>query len=241
MTHGLFFTAYDRVDYLRQTLESWESVRGIQDWHVVARIEPSPVEDTVIELFEAFFERTGVRRYEIVVNERVLGVLHHPFVGFSELFLEHDFVVRAEDDLVVSDDILEYFTWAEKHYRNTKFVATINAFSKGRSEHDCYVIPYSRFNPWVWGTWRSVWDMVFAPLWDHDYSTFSGTPGFMSGWDWNIDVRIFPRYGFEAIYPMNSRVQNIGEWGVHGTPDNLQRAQVFKHTYGEQEYRPFFE
>lgn len=235
MKRALFFTAFDRVDYLRQTLRSWEAVRGLQDWHVVFRIEPGPRQQEAYDLCHIFSETMMLPSYDIIINDHVLGVLHHPWVGFNELFQDYDFVVRAEDDLLVSDDVLEYFSWAAEEYEHTDSVATVNAFSKFSGEDDqVYQLP--RFNPWLWGTWRGVWQDIFAPLWDHDYSTFNGSPGVEAGWDWNIDTRLFPHYDFHAVYPCNSRVQNIGLWGVHGTPDNIQIAKSFKPVFGVQDY-----
>lgn len=234
--NALFFTAYDRPDYLRQTLRSWESVRGIQDWHVVFRVEPSERQHEIRDLFQVFAETMMLPSYEIIINEHRLGVLEHPYVGFNELFQRFNFVVRAEDDLLVSDDILEYFSWAAEEYEHDIDVATINGFSK-LSGTDSGVFRQQRFNPWIWGTWKYVWDRLLEPTWDHDYSTFNGVPGVESGWDWNIDTRLLAQNGYSCIYPRNSRVQNIGLWGVHGTPDNLLTAASFKPVYGTQDYR----
>lgn len=234
--NALFFTAYDRMDYLRQTLDSWSNVRGIQDWHVVFRIEPSERQEDAAYLFQRFAAQAQLPSWEIITNPTRLGVLEHPYVGFSELFQRFNFVVRAEDDLLVSDDILEYFTWAEKTYRNEIDVATINAFSK-ISGTDDGVFRQQRFNPWIWGTWRTVWETLLEPTWDHDYSSFNGVPGVESGWDWNIDTRLLSRFDYYCIYPENSRVQNIGLWGIHGTPDNLLTAESFKPVYGRRDYR----
>lgn len=234
--NALFFTAYDRPDYLRQTLRSWENVRGIQDWHVVFRIEPSERQNEIRDLFHIFAETMMLPSYEIIINETRLGVLEHPYVGFKELFERFNFVVRAEDDLLVSDDILEYFSYAAEEYEFDIDVATINAFSKVSGTDD-KLFRQQRFNPWIWGTWKAIWDRLLEPTWDHDYSTFNGVPGVESGWDWNIDTRLLAQHGYSAIYPENSRVQNIGLWGVHGTPDNLLTAESFKPVYGRQDYR----
>lgn len=234
--NALFFTAYDRMDYLRQTLKSWESVRGIQDWDVTFRIEPGPRQEEARHQFETFAARVGLVDYDLIINPERLGVLEHPYVGFNDLFQRFNFVVRAEDDLLVSDDILEYFSWAADTYEHDIDVATINAFSKVSGQDD-KVFRQQRFNPWIWGTWKHIWDRLLEPTWDHDYSTFNGVPGVESGWDWNIDTRLLARNGYSAIYPENSRVQNIGLWGIHGTPDNLLTAASYKPIYGAQDYR----
>lgn len=233
---AIFLTAYDRPNYLQQALDTWGRVRGLRDWELVFRIDPGTYHDRIADMCRGFIVGSRHPNAWVVVNNRTLGVLHHPYVGFSELFVEHDFVIRAEDDLLVSDDLLEYFSWAEQTYRHRKGVATIHGHSRGRG-HDDDVITAPEFNPLIWGTWRSLWMTTIGPLWDHDYSTFNGYPGNQSGWDWNLNTRLFPKYGYQGVYPTNSRVQNIGVIGTHSTPENFEESPSFRETYGEVVYR----
>lgn len=226
MRKAVFLTAFNRLPYLQEVLHSWEHVRGLKDWHFVAMIEPSPLAQQIKEEFEEFVARAGLTDFEIHINPQVYGVLHHPWVGFERLLKDYEFVVRAEDDLIVSEDILEYFNWAAPEFMSDTSVATIHAFSltDGASNEATVV---GHFSPLVWGTWRDRWVDVIGPSWDHDYSTFNGTPGNQSGWDWNLNSRIFPQFNLHAVEPTISRVNNIGIWGVHGTPDNFEPAPHF--------------
>ncbi len=237
MTHAIFLTAYNRPDLLAKTLDSWEKVRGLEDWAFVGRVEPSDVARDNRNVFKDFFDRTGIPFHEIVINPELYGVLHHPWVGFEELFKDFSFVVRAEDDLRVSDDILDYFTWAELTFRRTPEVATIHGYQErpgSTSEGGVEVLP--KFNPLVWGTWDTVWAEVMRDTWDHDYSTFNGSPGHQAGWDWNLNTRIFPELGLKGVYPRMSRVDNIGVWGTHSHPGNWSTAETFRDAYGVHDY-----
>lgn len=217
---ALFITAYDRPNYFKETLESWSKVRGFYDWHVVFRFEPTHFTDEMIQAVEAL-EHPNV---QIIRNERIYGVLHHPWVGFNDLFQNYDFVVRGEDDLPVSSDILEYFEWAAEEYRGDKEVATVIGYSKVDGPED-EVFRQESFSPWVWGTWVDRWESIIRDTWDHDYSTGGGN---YAGWDWNLDLRIFPQHGLKAVYPRRSRVQNIGRIGVHAQWDDFPQATSFE-------------
>lgn len=234
--NAIVFTAYDRPSMLRSVLQSWEKVRGIHDWFFIFRIEPSPREPEVRKVIRDFTDRTRLNA-QISTNHRVLGVLHHPWAAFEDAFRDFEFVVRAEDDLRVSDDILDYFTWAELTYRQRPDVATIHAYTdgKGVTPHGVHTLP--AFNPWIWGTWRHQWQSFMRDTWDHDYSTFNETPGHNSGWDWNLDTRIFPERGLVGVYPKMSRVDNIGVIGTHSTPENWRTASTFRETFGVIDYR----
>jgi hypothetical protein len=230
MKKALFLTAYNRPAYLQQVLHSWETVRGLRDWHFVAMIEPSPFQWQIKEELELFVEKAGLTDYEILINPVRYGVLHHPWVGFTRLLLQRnfDFVVRAEDDLIVSDDILEYFSWAAERYRYDEKVATVQAFTQQQSGNVGEVMTTDDFSPLVWGTWRSWWDNLLGPTWDHDYSTNNGVYGQEAGWDWNINTRIFPAHGLKSIVPGRSRVDNIGQVGTHSDPRDFVQAPTFE-------------
>ena len=238
MKRAILFTAWARPEILRTTLASWDNVREIKDWHWYFSIDPSVQLDAVLEIVQDFISRNDLPDSEIHVNSKNLGVLKHPWHGFQTLFKRgFDFVLRAEDDLCVSDDILEYFDWAEQLYRHDPAIATVHGYTDDESDDISGTSVESRFNPWIWGTWRRSWKKFIRDTWDHNYSTFNGEPGNESGWDWNLDTRIFPQFGLSGVYPKMSRVDNIGIYGVHGTPANHRTAPSFQKNYGLVQYR----
>lgn len=238
MRKALFFTAYDRPNYLLRALETWGYVRGLKDWDIVARIEPGLYADQIYDIFEGFWAGSRHPNFQIITNPTRLGVLHHPWAGFTELFeQDYDFVVRAEDDLRVSDDILEYFTWAAAKFEHDDRVASIHGFMREGSGTPEEVEVQPRFDPLIWGTWRRTWESLIGPTWDHDYSTYNGAPGIQSGWDWNLNTRIYPGHGLGGVFPRLSRVDNIGVHGTHSTPDNFYTAPSFQASIEPSVYR----
>lgn len=227
MRRALFITAANRPEYFRETMNSWRKVRGFYDWHVFVRLEPT---DRVPE-HNAIIEELEHEKIHVQVNPQVYGVLHHPWVGFEELFRLFEFVVRAEDDLLVSDDVLEFFEWASETYRDDQEIAAVVAHSKEDTQYHIESIRRDdQFSPWVWGTWQDRWAEYISDTWDHDYSTYNGSPGNQAGWDWNLDTRVLPSLGKKVIHPVSSRVKNIGVYGVHGTPDNFVTSENFQAT-----------
>ena len=227
---ALLLTAFDRPHYLAPVLDAWTGVRGLHDWHLRVAVEPGPVADDVVALVEGFVRRTGHADAEVVVNERRLGVLENPYVHLDALFgAGHPFVVRTEDDLLVSDDVLELFDHVASTYAGDTRLATTHAFSRepagGAADA---LVRGTAFCPWVFGTWRDRWTDLLGPTWDRDYSTWNGSPGFETGWDWNLNTRVLPAHGLEVLSPVVSRVQNIGAVGEHGTPEDLETAASFE-------------
>lgn len=234
-SRSIFFTIYNRPEYLAPVLDSWSRVRGLDEWDVQFRFEPSNRLRECSDLVEKFISETGLSRVERVVNTERLGVLYCPWVGFEDCFERHNFVVRAEDDLVVSDDILEFFSWADHTYRHDLDVATICAHG-GASDDLAAVHRGPGFSPWVWGTWRDRWESLIGPTWDRNYSTYNGTPGHQAGWDWNLNTRIFPRHNKVVVGPNTSRVDNIGVIGVHAQAADYRHVPGYRAHVARQNY-----
>jgi hypothetical protein len=203
-------------------------------WDVRLRLEPSEFEREQIGSFLEMIRLTTPSDVGISVNPMPLGVLVNPWKAFeSAIELGSDFIVRAEDDLLASTDILRYFEWASERWQDDKSVATVNAYSKTQGEDPFHVsVRQGAFNPLVWGTWKDRWLDYIGPTWDKDYSTFNDYPGNQAGWDWNLNTRVLPALGKSTVNIDQSRVQNIGVWGVHATPENFEQAPGWEHDYG---------
>lgn len=233
---AVLFTIYNRPEYLAPVLESWDRVRNLADWTIQFRFEPSNRLHEVSDLVEQFVRRNALTKVERMVHPERLGVLLCPWVGFEDLFSRHDFVVRAEDDLLVSDDFLTFFEHADRVYARNRSIGAVCAASQHGTGVPREVYRETSFSPWGWGTWRDRWTGLIGPTWDKNYSTFNGYPGHQSGWDWNLNTRIFPEHCMYTIYPFSSRVQNIGIHGTHGTAENHKPLPTFREEYGEVRY-----
>lgn len=233
MRRELAFTAYNRVEYMTETIASWNKVRRIENWNTHFYIEPSPLQTYVTDVINNL--DTGVVAH---FNEQRQGVLVNPWNALNDRFSDGcDFVVLAEDDVVVSTDSLEYLEWASDEYVEDESVLVVNLFSQIGGTSQKAVTRDGKFSPLVWGTWRNRWENTLRDTWDKNYS--SGNPdGSEAGWDWNIN-RILSSNGLDVIKPIQSRSDHIGQFGgTHMTPDlfDSSRGVDFKLARGRQLY-----
>lgn len=237
MRTALLMTVFDRVDLLPEVVAHWRRVPELASWHVRIAVEPSPRQGAVQEALDPLVQE--LPDVEVVVNETRLGVAENPYRHLGALFdAGFDFVVRTEDDLLVADDALRLMTHAAAVYRDDPEVAVVCGFSREEAEADPTLLRRTpAFVPWLWGTWHHRWDATIGPTWDRDYSTWNGSPGFESGWDWNLSTRVLPARGLTTIAPLASRVQNIGVEGQHGTGENHETAASFREAFGHVPYR----
>ena len=232
MKRDLVFTAYNRPDYLGPTINSWNAVRNLRAWNAAFFIEPSDVQGTVADMALALDTQVTIHQ-----NDELQGVLVNPWNAINTAFENgSDFVVLAEDDVIVSHDTLEYFEWASLEYETSYKTLCINAFSDLGGSKANQVTTSGRFSPLIWGVWRHRWENYLRDTWDKDYST--GKPdGTEAGWDWNIN-RIMQANEFRVIHPVQSRSNHIGLFGTHMTPDMMETSfgVDFTEVRGRQRY-----
>ncbi len=234
MRRALLLTAYDRPRYLAEVLRSLAAADGLDGWHVRVAVEPGERQQEVLALVHGALPDADVH-----VNPERLGVAVNPHRHLSALFADgFDFVARTEDDLVVADDVLRLLEHCSTRCVDDAEVAVACAFSPAEAGADPALLHRTTaFSPWLWGTWRDRWESLIGPTWDLDYSTWNDSPGFESGWDWNLNTRVLPAHGLTTIAPLASRVQNIGVVGQHGTAENHEQAASFRADFGAQDYR----
>lgn len=213
-------TVCDRPDYLNQVLRSWRLVEGVTDVSWWFMLEPTVHQSACWYEIDRFCRGLRGSPHTIWPNERQLGVLENPYQGLKLAFdAGHDYVILAEDDVLVSRDVLAYHAWAAGRCRSLADVLAVcsHTIDGGPGEeYDAGFLP--KFDPLVWGTWADRWRRVIEPTWDHDYSTGPGG-GQQAGWDWNLNRQLAERR-MTTVTPYRSRSMHIGKiGGTHCTPD----------------------
>ena len=121
-----------------------------------------------------------------------------------------DFVLMIEDDIIISDDALQYIEWAADKYKNDHSVHTIGLWGHDKgpslpiSEKDYgKAMRKNYFSCWGWGTWRDRWEEILA-TWT------TGGDHRETSWDVIISNHLGE---MDEILPAISRAYNCGEDG----------------------------
>jgi hypothetical protein len=215
MTRSVVFTASERPAYLRQTLQSWAQARGIEDAELRFHVEPGNADVLRICNEVSFGGNTVV--YE---NPERCGVLRNPWHALTAAFLqpEAEFAILAEDDIVVSQDVLDYFAWCSQEFRARTEVIAVSARQHTSKPGGLNGVHLGDMGQppmmWVWGTWRDRWNDLLSASWDLDYSH--------GGWDWHLHNYWVAEREKLVAQPAVSRCQHIGRYGgTHCTPDQF--------------------
>ena len=237
MTQIVAFTAFNRPHYMSQVLESWSYVRDVSEAHFDFHVEPGCRE---METVCSYAPRTGS---SVHVNGSRLGVQRNPFAAINCAFdrylresafeKQDDFVILAEDDFIVSTDILEWFSWAQQEFYEDQRVLCVSATQHEKQGDEAQSLFLPWFPGWVWGTWRDRWQNLIAPDWTFDYEH--------RGWDWRLTDYWCKEKGMVCVAPAVSRTQHIGEHGgVHTIPGQWfldQQSRCFEPEIPPQQYR----
>jgi hypothetical protein len=202
---------YNRPTYTAQVLAALRACPGIEDYTLLARLEPGCPE--VIDQFDAI----DWMPTEIQVNPEVEGCNRNTHTALAWGFERAEQVIHVEDDIVLTPDALAYFEWALTRYRIDPSVRAIVAWvcsTEASRPFRCYRASW--FNPWGWATWRDRWEAM-QPGW-------VTAPDKIRSWDDGIHVWITQTDG-RSIFPCLSRCQNIGAVdGIH-VPNAVWHAQ----------------
>lgn len=222
------FTGNDRPHYMRETLESWSRARGVGNWLLGFHLEPGCPE--VAETCRS----VGFAPVTVTVNPERYGVQRNPYEAISGGFASGaEFVVLAEDDMIVSTDVLEYLAWARDAYMGDRQVLAVCAhMDYERPGGLSAAVRLAWFGGWVWGTWRDRWEHLIAPDWTFGYEH--------GGWDWRLTDHWMGERGYRAICPALSRSQHIGKHGgTHCSPEQFAglQSQCFVPDVPPQRYQ----
>src|SRR6266566_1919850 len=212
---SVVFTAYQRPHYLKETLDSWAHVRGISSISMSIFIEPSDLQDDMIQVVHE-----SKLSLDVVLNKERLGVLVNAWraLNFAFFQTDADFTILAEEDVIVSSDTLEYFQYQIDHYSCHDALGVCAYSGRDKGDTDKTHLSFD-FSVLLWGTWYDNWIDCIKDNWDKDYSTNNGTPGVEAGWDWHL-ARLSKKFNRPFIHPEVSRSKHIGEFGgMHTTPE----------------------
>ena len=248
----LVCTAWRRPGYLEKTLASWARVRGVgRLGGLVVALGPSDRQDEQAEVIKHGAHLLGLDDGRSCVHvdspaaqaspgmHRALGEA----LDWVQDTLAPKAVICAEEDIIVSSDVLEYMAWALSRFESDPLVATVCAHDRGGQGWDIpgiglqgayadqqEVALSDYFNPWVWATWTGPKLDFLLGSWDWDAD--KGDHPNRNGYDWQIRRLVHDR-GLLSVVPAASRSQNIGQdGGYYARPelfDQTQSASFRKH------------
>jgi len=108
---------YNRPDCTRRCLEALSRCRGIEDCRLIAHTDGGPNRSQ--EVADLLQQRPFCDT-QVCFHPDHLGFDQATFQTLRDGFVDADFVVHIEDDILLAPDALEWFAWARDRYRDDR-------------------------------------------------------------------------------------------------------------------------
>ena len=192
----------------------------------------------------------GFKRIKIIESPNNKGLANSIIDGVREVLDKYGKIIVLEDDLIVSNDFLEYMNTALDFYQNKESIWSISGYGPNLpclKNYDDDIYLSVRPSSWGWATWKDRWDSID---WDiKDWDIFQKDKGLieqfnLGGNDMNKMIQLQMlgkidswaiRWGYNqfkynkyTIYPRKSKVINDGfvdNKGTHNSGTNKKLIQ----------------
>jgi hypothetical protein len=211
MKINIAISAYNRPEYSRRSLAAIFGAKGFSPnkYHihcVMDCYQDGSYNREVYDVYKSFGVIPVVVREKHGCNYTVKKALD---LAWED---NPDFVLMLEDDIIISDDALQYLEWAAPQYQSDDSIRTIglwghkNGWKPGapfEKKEAFRVIRQNFFTCWGWGTWRNRWEEISA-----NWTT--GNDSTKTSWDVVLGESLGDKM---EILPSISRAYNCGDIG----------------------------
>ena len=151
---------------VKKTIESIKTdiVHSTSDLYIFSDGYKNDLDELdVIKVREYLKTINGFKSVTIIESDRNKGLANSIMGGVVEMINKYHKVIVLEDDLIVSNDFLEYMNDALEFYKNDRKIWSISGYTPklpclADYDKDLYLSP--RGASWGWATWKDRWDSV---------------------------------------------------------------------------------
>ena len=207
-------TAYNRPDYLDQTLKNLCN-NNPKDWSLFISVDPSIETNNIVSVINNV---NGFKNITYVVNSIRKNHRLNQHDSISMAFTAGStFNLHLDDDLFLSPDALLLADFYNNTFMSKPMTfGSYGLFNYGSnpSQPDRLISRANTFTGLGWCIFRENWNFVFHPNWFTDNFSTKYFKANTYGWDWNIHGA-FREFGLSEIFPAFSRTNHAGR--EHGT------------------------
>ena len=161
---GVVIFTYDRPDHLNELLNTY--YKNKISTHLPTTVFMDAAKDTSAAKKQLEIAKI-VRKYnqihgnlELIQREDNLGSKVNIMTGITESFEKFNKLIILEDDLILSENFLEFLSVSLEYFEGSEYVYHISGCSliENTPTLDPYFTQY--MNCWGWGTWKDKWEKL---------------------------------------------------------------------------------
>ena len=207
MTTALAIFGYNRPDHLRKCLEAVSRNKPID---TIIYLDGGYTED-VMNVATDFIWNVDYA----VVNDSFehLGCAENIYRGIDRILKTYDSIIILEDDIIVSDNFIEYMLKGLEFYKDKQDIGSLTGYTLIKNKE---IYASKRGCAWGWATWKDRWESFnrnIEPLdnWGDDILPIldRALKGTVDTWDAQFSLYHLVN-NLKCIHPPESLVKNIG-------------------------------
>lgn len=243
MLAPIVVSVYDRLEHLRRCVESLQ-MNKLATESVLYVVSDAAYKEEHIkkinEVREFISSIKGFKEVKPVFREKNLGAHLSLSLMLKEVLQNYDSFIFLEDDIVVSNDFLQYLNDGLVYYREQKNIFAICGFKAPfdlPSDYKEDVFFYPCNSPWGFATWKDRWKSVNHDYYDRyselkkdrkKFKEFLSIGFYIKGilqadsrkeivaGDLRVYYHMF-QHNMCSVFPVKSKTQN---WGFDGTGEH---------------------
>lgn len=170
---------YNRADHAKNTLEylSKNSLASESELFIFSdgpKNEKSASQVRAVRDFLDEFEKSNpFKKITVIKSEKNKGLANSIISGVTKIINEFGRVIVVEDDVITSDDFLDYMNRGLEFYENNKKVFSLGGFSCPLSfpaDYKYDVFAMERTSSYAWASWKDRWNLIDWQI--KDYNRF---------------------------------------------------------------------
>lgn len=171
---------YNRADMIKNLLESLERNEDVQkmDLYIFLDVpDKKSVRDKkwsqqVIEYVKQYKKKSKFKKVIVEIAKEHKGLAASIISGVTKIINKYGKVIVLEDDLIVSNDFLDYMQRGLEFYRYHHKIWSIGGHcfkidGLDKYKEDVFLLP--RVESWGWATWKNRWNRT-----DWNVTTYPG-------------------------------------------------------------------
>lgn len=246
----IIVSVYDRLEHLQRCIESLKANKLAAESILYVVSDAAYKEehvDRIRKVRDYISSLNGFKEVRPVFREKNLGAPKSIGLVLGDALSTSDSFIFLEDDIVVSNDFLQYLNDGLVYYREQKNIFAICGFKAPfdlplNYKEDVFFYPCN--SPWGFATWKDRWEAVNHDYFDRyselkkdlkKYKAFTSIGFYIKGilqadsrkeivaGDLRVYYHMF-QHNMCSVFPVVSKTQN---WGFDGTGEHCGNKDVW--------------
>lgn len=219
----LVLTLFRRPEYTKRTLDVLAQCYGIEDYSVHFACDYDfRYADECQKVQDLALDWHAAKKVQVHIGTHRTGIDEMKLQYIPLAFLESDFVVVLEDDMLPAKDFLRFMEWGNRNFKYSAGILSVCGYNRHAEMNlaDLYRIWDDEcFHAWGWGMWRDRWERFFGNE-AAEYRVYAGE--LVNGkFDYYLSD-MAKKHHLQTVMPVIARIQNFGEKnGEHTIPSEF--------------------